>query len=157
MPRSSARSASRRSPSPARGAPAPGAPLTIGDVARAAETKAETIRYYERIGLLPEPERTSSRYRQYGPADVQRLRFVRRARDLGFTLEQVRALVAMADEPGADCAAVDRTARLHLAEVEEKIAQLGALRSELRRIIARCGGGTTGDCRILEALGEGGR
>lgn len=151
MPRSSSRSALPDA-DPLRAGRSPA--LTIGDLAAAADTKAETIRYYERIGLLREPERTASRYRRYEEADVQRLRFVRRARDLGFSLEEVRALVALTGDPGADCTAVDEAARLHLADVEARIAQLATLRSELRRIISRCRGGqTTGDCRILEALG----
>jgi Cu(I)-responsive transcriptional regulator len=126
--------------------------LTIGDLARTTGTKVETIRYYERIGLLSAPARTSGNYRAYGAADLGRLSFIRRSRDLGFPLEQVRALLGLADDRKQDCAAVDIIARRHLAEVERKITDLTALRRELRDLIGQCGHGTVAECRIIEAL-----
>jgi Cu(I)-responsive transcriptional regulator len=127
--------------------------LTIGDLGKATATKVETIRYYERIGLLPKPPRTSGNYRDYGQAELGRLSFIRRARDLGFSLDQVRALLGLSDDRSRDCAGVDRIATAHLAEVDRKIADLTALRRELRAVIDSCDGGLVADCRIIEALG----
>lgn len=126
--------------------------LTIGELGKATDTKVETIRYYERIGLLPKPPRTGGNYRAYGAAELGRLSFIRRARDLGFPLDQVRALLSLSDDRGRDCATVDALARDHLTEVERKIADLTALRRELAALITSCGGGTVADCRIIEAL-----
>ncbi|MGK6321058.1 MerR family transcriptional regulator [Sphingomonas sp. DT-204] len=126
--------------------------LSIGDLARATGTKVETIRYYERIGLLPAPARTEGNYRSYGREHLGRLSFVRRARDLGFPLDQVRDLLGLADERDRSCEAVDAIARQHLAEVDRKIADLTALRSELAEVIGRCRRGTIADCRIIESL-----
>ncbi len=92
--------------------------LSISDLARATGTKVETIRYYERIGLLPAPARTGGGQRTYAPDHLRRLAFVRRARDLGFGLDQARALLDLAHQPDRDCAAVDAVARVHLAEVD---------------------------------------
>ncbi|AGH48442.1 MULTISPECIES: MerR family transcriptional regulator [Sphingomonas] len=127
--------------------------LTIGELGRATETGVETIRYYERIGLLPRPSRTGGNYRAYGEADLGRLSFIRRARALGFPLDRVRALLSLSDDRGRDCATIDLLAREHLAEVERKIADLAALRRELAAMIDSCGGGTVAQCRIVEALG----
>jgi Cu(I)-responsive transcriptional regulator len=124
----------------------------IGDLARATDTKVETIRYYERIGLLPPPARTSGNYRAYGAEQLNRLSFIRRARDLGFSIEQVRTLLDLANEKDRSCGAVDAIAREHLAEVERKIADLTALRRELRDLIGQCRRGTIAECRIVEAL-----
>jgi Cu(I)-responsive transcriptional regulator len=130
--------------------------LTIGDLARATGTKVETIRYYERIGLLPAPARTETgNYRSYSADQLGRLSFVRRSRDLGFTLDQIRALLDLADQRGRDCSAVDAIARGHLAEVERKIADLTAMRRELSDLIGQCKRGTIADCRIIEALSPG--
>ncbi len=126
--------------------------LTIGDLARATGTTAETIRYYERTGLMPRPPRTGSGYRAYGTSDLGRLNFVRRARDLGFPLERVRALLDLSDARDRPCEAVDVIARDHLAEVERRLADLEALRRELTALIGACGHGTVAECRIIEAL-----
>ncbi|MDE8653809.1 MerR family transcriptional regulator [Novosphingobium album (ex Liu et al. 2023)] len=127
--------------------------LTIGDLGKATGTKVETIRYYERIGLLPQPSRTAGNYRAYGEAELGRLSFVRRARDLGFSLDQVRALLKLSDDRSQDCARVDRIASEHLREVDRKLADLSALRRELKAVIDSCNGGTVADCRVIEALG----
>lgn len=126
--------------------------FTIGDLAKATSTKVETIRYYERIGLLPVPMRTAGNYRSYSNAHFGRLSFIRRARDLGFSIEQVRELLGLSDQRDRSCEAVDAIAREHLAEVERKIADLQALRRELSTIIDQCGCGTIAECRIIEAL-----
>jgi DNA-binding transcriptional MerR regulator len=114
-----------------------------------AATTSETIRYYERIGLLPAPSRTAARYRIYGRSDVNRLAFVKRSRDLGFTIDEVRVLLALAREGDRDCKEVDAIARRHLTGVEGKIGDLQRLARELRHLIGQCRGG---ECRIIEAL-----
>ncbi len=124
--------------------------LSIGDLARATGTQVETIRYYERIGLLPEPARIPGNYRAYDAAQLGRLSFIRRARDLGFPLGQVRELLGLADERDRRCEAVDVIVRQHLADVERKIADLTALRDELAEVIGRCRHGTVAECRIIE-------
>src|SRR3546814_11142191 len=102
--------------------------LTIGDLAKATATKVETIRYYERIGLLPAPARTQGNYRSYTDDHLRRLSFVRRSRELGFAIEQVRALLDLADQRDRYCAAVDAIAREHLDEVDHNLADLTAHR-----------------------------
>lgn len=129
--------------------------LAIGDLAKATATKVETIRYYERIGLLPKPARTSGNYRSYSSRHLARLSFIRRARDLGFSIEQVRELLGLSDQRHRSCEAVDAIARQHLIEVERKIRDLQALRHELDSIISQCGRGTIAECRIIEALSPG--
>lgn len=129
--------------------------ITIGDLGKATGTRVETIRYYERVGLLPAPPRTQGNYRSYGQAELARLSFIRRGRDLGFSLDQVRALLDLSGDGQRDCASIDAIARLHLAEVERKLADLTALRRELKAVITSCKGGVVADCRIVEALGPG--
>jgi Cu(I)-responsive transcriptional regulator len=126
--------------------------LTIGDLAKATGTKVVTIRYYEQAGLLPVPQRTSSNYRTYKADHLHRLRFIRRCRDLGFSVDQVRDLLALTENGGRDCSAVDQIALEHLATVEQKIADLSRLANELSRISSQCQGGTVAECRIIEAL-----
>lgn len=126
--------------------------MNIGELARAAGTNAETIRYYERINLLAAPPRTAGNYRDYSAAHVRRLTFTRRARDLGFSIDQIRTLLHLADEKGQSCEAVDAIARAHLSEVKRKLADLKALRRELESVIGQCRHGTIAECRILEAL-----
>ena len=126
--------------------------MNIGELARAADTKAETIRYYEHIGLLPPPPRTAGNYRDYSAGHLSRLAFTRRARDLGFSIEQIRALLDLADQKEQSCKAVDAIAREHLAEVKRKLADLAALRRGLETIIGQCHHGTVVECRILKAL-----
>ena len=126
--------------------------LTIGNLANATDTKVETIRYYEHIGLLSAPARTSGNYRAYNPEHLNRLSFIRRARDLGFSLAQIRELLSLSDQRDRSCKAVDAIAREHLAEVDRKIADLSALRRELDNVISQCGHGTIADCRIIDAL-----
>ena len=131
--------------------------MKIGELSRATGTNIETIRYYERIGLLPAPDRTAANYRSYGDAHRARLSFVRHSRDLGFTIEEIRSLLDLSDDPARDCGEADRIATAHLEQVEAKIDQLSALRDELTRIVGRCRGGLAGDCRVIEALGDHGQ
>jgi Cu(I)-responsive transcriptional regulator len=129
--------------------------LTIGKLAEATDTKVETVRYYERAGLIVPPARTEGNYRSYRPEDLERLRFIRRTRDLGFSLDEVRALLDLAGQPDRDCGSVDAMARHHLDEIDRKIADLTALRRELSGVIASCAGGTVAECRILGAFAPG--
>ncbi len=126
--------------------------MKIGELANATATKVETVRFYEKIGLLPPPARTSANYRTYGSEHLARLSFIRRARDLGFTLEAVRELLTLTDDKSQSCEAVDGIARVHLAEVNRKISDLTALRSELNRVVGTCQQGTVADCTIVETL-----
>jgi Cu(I)-responsive transcriptional regulator len=128
--------------------------VKIGTLAQQAGTNVETVRYYERIGLLPPPDRTDGNYRDYSAADATRLSFIRHARGLGFELADVRALVELADQPQLDCAEVDQITSTHLQAVEVKIEQLQSLRAELQRMLSQCAGGHIADCRILEALSD---
>lgn len=131
---------------------APHERLTIGKIAAATGTKVETVRYYERIRLLPPLRRTGGNYRSYDAGHLDRLAFIRRSRDLGFTIEQIRKLLGLADQKERSCGAVDAIARQHLFEVERKIADLKRLAGELRYISEQCRGGTVAECRILDAL-----
>jgi DNA-binding transcriptional MerR regulator len=128
--------------------------VKIGALSKATGTNIETIRYYERIGLLSAPARTSSNYRSYGEAHRARLAFVRHSRELGFTIDEIRSLLDLSDNPERDCGEADRFATRHLIQVETKIAHLEALREELTRIVGLCRGGIAADCRVIEALGD---
>jgi len=128
--------------------------LRIGDLARVTGTKVVTIRYYEETGLLPQPFRSASGQRLYGEDDVRRLRFIRRARRLGFPPERVRDLLDLSGSAKADCTPADTIAAEQLADIEERIADLQALAQELRTTLACCSGnGPVANCRVIEALG----
>lgn len=127
--------------------------LSIGQVARAAEVKVPTIRFYEEIGLLPTPERTQSGRRVYGAATVRRLAFIRHARQLGFSTDAIRALLELAEHPERPCDDANALAAGQLAAVETKIAQLQALGAELKRMVDAGCQGPAADCRVIEALG----
>lgn len=130
--------------------------LTIGKLAAAADVKVPTIRFYEQIGLLPEPVRTESDRRIYDHAAVRRLAFIKHARQLGFPIEAIRTLLDLSDHPERSCDDADILAQEQLTSVETKIAQLEALRSELRRMVAAGCQGIAGDCRVIEALADHG-
>ncbi len=127
--------------------------LTIGKVAAQAGVHVETVRYYERVGLLPPPPRTDSGYRLYQPESVVRLRFIKEAQGLGFTLDEIRELLALRVDAQTSCQEVRRRAERKVAEMEEKIRSLQKMRDALARLIAACEqGGPDGECPILEAL-----
>jgi DNA-binding transcriptional MerR regulator len=130
--------------------------LNIGDLGKATGTKVETIRYYERIGLLPKPARTAGNYRVYGEDALGWLNFIRRARELGFTIEQVRELMALSHHADGSCASVDAIARSHLSEVKRKLEDLRALERELSALIDQGIHDTIAECRIIEALAPSG-
>ena len=126
--------------------------MQIGQVAAASGCPVETIRYYERIGLLPRPTRTGSGYRAYADADVERLRFIAHGRALGFSLDEIRSLLGLAEDATLSCAEVDRLARTHLGEIRERIAALTRMAEELERTIDGCHGGERAHCAILGTL-----
>ena len=126
---------------------------SIGALARETGVKVPTIRFYEAVGLLPEPERTASNRRIYGSDAARRLNFIRHARELGFELSAIRQLLALADDPQRPCAEVDAIAREHLGEIDSRIHRLTALRDELGRMIRQCAKGRISNCRIVEVLG----
>lgn len=126
-------------------------PLTIGALARASGVNLETVRFYERSGLLPEPQRSASGYRHYQDQDVRRLRFIRRGRELGFSLEEIRSLLDLAAHPEHPCDAADRMAREHLDAIEARIRDLQNMRAELGKLVD-CHSGHAEHCRLLEAL-----
>ena len=128
--------------------------VTIGAVARQAGVGIDTIRYYEREGLLPEPRRRASGYRDYGPGVIERLRFVRRAKDLGFTLEDIRELLALSGDHERGVKGVKQRAEARLDEVERRIRELQRMKRGLRQLIDACPGrGALEQCPILRALG----
>jgi DNA-binding transcriptional MerR regulator len=127
-------------------------PLTIGQLGKATATKIETIRYYEKIGLLPEPHRTAGNYRSYAGEHLSRLAFIRRARELGFSIEDVRELLELAGHRDQACAGIDQIVARHLETTERKIEALKRLRHELRETLASCKGGRVAECRVVHAL-----
>lgn len=125
--------------------------MLIGDLARATATKVETIRYYEREGLIPAPSRTQGNYRSYDAAHLNRLSFIRRARDLGFAIQDIRDLMSLADDPCPSRSAREKIAADHLEEIDRKTADLQALRGELVKHLDR-GRAVIGGAGVIEAL-----
>jgi MerR family mercuric resistance operon transcriptional regulator len=123
--------------------------MKISEAAGASGCHLETIRYYERIGLMPNPARIGSGYRSYGDADVERLRFITRGRDLGFSLDAIGGLLRLAQDPDLSCSEVDLLARRHLVDIQTRIADLQRMANELERTIGDCHGGERGSCTIL--------
>ena len=130
--------------------------LPIGVLSRETGVKVPTIRFYEQIGLLPAPPRTESNRRTYGPEHVKRLRFIRHARDLGFEVDAIRQLLALAAHPERPCDQADELARAHLQEIDAKIARLTALRAEVETMLEQCSQEGIGKCRVIEVLADHG-
>ena len=129
--------------------------MKIGQLAQRAEVNIDTVRYYEREGLLPKPERLSSGYRIYGEGDVKRLRFVRRAKALGFTLPEIRELLELSRSRDDDMAAMKSAALSKIADVKARIAELERMRIALEGLTESCPGhGALEQCPILNALSE---
>lgn len=131
--------------------------LTIGQLAREGGVGVDTVRYYERRGLLPRPPRRPSGYRIFSPSAVRVLRFVKRAQGLGFSLREIRELLALRIQPGRTCGDVQEKTVRKIADIDLKIESLQAMRKSLVRLAAACSGrGPTSECPILESLGSGG-
>ena len=126
--------------------------FTRGDLARATGCNIETIRYYENTGLLPDPPRTAAGYRIYSAAHATRLRFILRARELGFSMEDIRGLMGLEDGAAPTCAEVKERTERHLADVRAKIADLRRIEKVLSVTVARCSGEDVPDCPVLETL-----
>jgi MerR family transcriptional regulator, mercuric resistance operon regulatory protein len=124
----------------------------IGAASKQTGCHIETIRYYERIGLLATPSRSASGYRRYALEHLKRLMFVRRARDLGFTLDEIRRLLRLADRRERTCTQARNLATAHLRDVQVKMKDLRAMERVLKQMIARCADGTLPDCPLIEAL-----
>lgn len=143
--------AARRTAAP----PAAAEPMTIGELARRAGVNVQTVRFYERRGLLEAPARRASGYREYGRATLERLRFIRRAQELGFTLAEITDLLALRLDPGTTAGAVKARAEAKIAEIDGKLRDLARLRDALTHLAGKCRGGRgpAGDCPLLDALG----
>ena len=129
--------------------------LTIGEVAAAAEVGVETVRFYEREGLIAEPPRRRSGYREYPPDTVRRLRFIRRAKDLGFTLKEIGELLHLRVDRTRSCADVRTLAKAKMADIEAKMLDLARIQAALTELVRTCRGkGPTSSCPILDALDE---
>ena len=128
------------------------APVAIGEAARRSGVSARMIRHYESLGLLPDVVRTDSGYRQYSEADVHSLRFVKRARDLGFSMEEIGELIGLWHNRRRASASVKRIAQKHLADLEQRIAAMESMRSTLAHLVHCCHGDARPDCPILEDL-----
>jgi DNA-binding transcriptional MerR regulator len=128
--------------------------FSIGHVSTVTGCKVETIRFYEGIGLLPEPERTEGNQRRYLAKHVERLRFILHARELGLAVDAIRQLISLSENPQAPCEQVDDIARQQLHAVRNKIARLTELAAELERIVASCSGERIADCHVIEVLAD---
>ena len=127
--------------------------LKIGQVARQSGVGVETVRFYERRGLLEEPPRGASGYRQYGPDVVDRIRFIKRAKELGFTLKEINELLELRLDPEGNCDEVRRRAEQKILDIEIKLKQLRAMKRALSNLVCACSGGRQSDsCPILESL-----
>ena len=127
--------------------------MRIGELARSVQTRVDTIRFYERVGLLPKPGRTASNYRSYSDVHAERLAFIRRCRRLGMSLDEIRELLTFCDEPNRKCGAVNELVDRHIIEVESRIVELQKLARELRRLSTVCPTPAEAkNCQVLQAL-----
>ncbi|WP_203290746.1 MerR family transcriptional regulator [Maricaulis parjimensis] len=128
--------------------------MSIGRLSGLSGVKVPTIRYYESIGMLEAPPRSPGGQRRYGDAHLERLRFIRHGRDLGFGLDDLRALQDLSNRPDQSCEEADRIARRQLLDVERRIAGLEAVRHELLRMVERCSHGVVDECRVIQTLSD---
>jgi len=126
--------------------------MQIGAAAKASGCHIETIRYYERVGLLPRARRTGNGYRSYTAVEVERLSFITRGRELGFSLDEIKSLLSLSQDASLSCADVDSLARTHLAEIRQRVRALNRIAKELEQTIRGCSGGQRARCSILSAL-----
>ena len=131
--------------------------VPIGEAARQSGVKVPTIRYYEQIGLLPAPVRSEGNRRHYDDADLRRLMFIRHARALGFEIDAIRTLLTLQDNPSQPCATADVIAKARLAEVDQRINSLVALKAELELMVEGCSHGHVAECRVIEVLADHGK
>ena len=129
---------------------------SIGDLSRRTGVKVPTIRYYEQMGLIAAPDRSEGNQRRYERAELERLTFIRHARDLGFPIEAIRELLSLSGHPDKPCERADEIAAAQFGEVREKIARLQKLERELQRIVSHCDGHSVGDCYVIRALSDHG-
>ena len=129
--------------------------MNIGQASKASGVSAKMIRYYEQIGLIRPPERTDSSYRTYADSDVHTLRFIRRARDLGFSVEQMKALLALWRDRSRASADVKAIALEHIAELERKAAAIAEMTETLSHLVSHCHGDARPDCPIIEGFADG--
>lgn len=134
------------------GTPRTPAPLKRAELAKRSGCNIETIRYYEQIGMLPDPPRTASGYRLYDEKHLARLRFILRARELGFPIEEIRGLLGLVDGGSQSCAQVKARTQRHLADVRTRIADLERIARVLARTAEQCSGNEVPECPVLEAL-----
>jgi DNA-binding transcriptional MerR regulator len=127
---------------------------SIGEASRTSGVKITTIRFYEQIGLLAEAARTEGNRRLYDAADLKRLSFIRHARELGFSVNDIRELLGMTEQTNSSCHEADSIAKRRLKDVDRRIEQLTALKSELQRMVDECGHGRICDCRVIQILGD---
>lgn len=129
--------------------------MKIGEMARKAGVSVQTVRYYEKRGLLPEPRRRESGYREYTPECLERLHFIRRSQELGFTLAEIEELLQLRTDPQTTAAEVKARAEAKITDIEERIQDLQQIRQGLQHLAGQCHGGTgpTGDCPLLAAMG----
>ena len=133
-------------------------PLTIGQLAKRADVGVETVRFYEREGLLEEPDRRASGYRQYEEGVVRRLEFIRRAKELGFTLKEIKELLSLKIDPSTTCADVKQRAETKIEDIENKIRTLQRMKRSLVKVTKSCSGnGPTSECPILGDIETNGK
>ncbi len=124
--------------------------ISIGEMSRRTDVKVPTIRYYEQMGLISAPERSEGNQRRYSNSELQRLSFIKHARDLGLTIDAIRELIELSDRPNEPCAFADEIAAQHLNSVQGKISQLKKLEKELKRIVSGCDGETVDTCYVIQ-------
>ena len=128
--------------------------LSIGKLSQLADVKIPTIRYYEKIGLLSQPMRSDGNQRRYAKRELERLSFIRHARDLGLSIEAIRELIELSNHPEMPCVDADRIARQHLNQVKQRITLLRNLETELERIVAGCDANQIGECYVIKSLAD---
>jgi MerR family transcriptional regulator, mercuric resistance operon regulatory protein len=128
--------------------------FTIGHLSKKTGVNIETIRYYERIGVMLEPDRTANGYRQFSHDDLKRLSFVKKCRELGFSLEEVRTMLVMVDNDHLSCGEIHEMTTGHLAAVEQRIRRLRSLKGVLSKMADQCTQGDVPDCPVIDALFE---
>lgn len=127
--------------------------LTIGQVAKTTGVTVETIRFYEKQGLIGEPQRSAAGYRQYLPAAIKRVHFIQRAKEVGFTLKDIKELLSLRTQPGVSCADIKRRAVVKMLDIEQKISELQRMQAALAQLTQRCNSeAELGECPILDAL-----